>query len=604
MSEIPMAATTPVTLLDPIQTAIMINRLESIVREMTNALLRSARSAVISSARDFSCGIVTADNRILASAEGLPVHIFGMNVQTAKISEHHPGFSDGDAFLDNDPYGGNTHTADHTFMVPVFFEEEHVFTVCAKAHQADVGNSIPSSYFAGARDVYHEGSIVFPCVRIQRNHQTIQDVVRMCRSRIRVPDQWYGDFLAGLGAARTGERRIKEFCAKYGRERVKRFIADWFTYSERRMEQAIRRLPKAKLRHQGRSDPLEGLLPDGVLIKVEIDIDPDKGRITVDLRNNPDSLDCGLNVSQASAISSVLGGLFNVLENDVPKNSGSFRRIDVLIREGSCVGGPTFPHSCSVSTTNISERIVNIIQSAFAQLGDGFGMAEGGTGLGAGMAVISGRDARRGGAPFVNRLMTSTNGGPASPQADGWVNYGFPIISGLMYRDSIEVDEAKLPIHVHSLRLIAASGGAGRLRGAPGQEVVYAPVGHPLTVVIPCDGQYAPPRGVQGGLDGHPGSTFLIEEDGTERKLPNITTVVVNPGQRIKGVDSSGGGYGNPLERAPQRVLVDVLEGWETAERARNIYGVILREGIESADREVDDDATATKRRRGDANLR
>ena len=92
-----MADDKPDASVDPIQTAIMINRLESIVREMTNALLRSARSAVISSARDFSCGIVTADNRILASAEGLPVHIFGMNVQTAKIAEHHPDLSDGDA---------------------------------------------------------------------------------------------------------------------------------------------------------------------------------------------------------------------------------------------------------------------------------------------------------------------------------------------------------------------------------------------------------------------------------------------------------------------------------------------------------------------------
>jgi N-methylhydantoinase B len=78
---------------------------------------------------------------------------------------------------------------------------------------------VPSSYNAAARDVYHEGAIVFPCVRIQRNRETIEDIVRICRARIRVPDQWYGYFLAGLGAARIGERRLKEFCAKYGRGR-------------------------------------------------------------------------------------------------------------------------------------------------------------------------------------------------------------------------------------------------------------------------------------------------------------------------------------------------------------------------------------------------
>jgi N-methylhydantoinase B len=41
--------------LDPVVMTVIANRLDGIVREMTNTLLRAARSAVISSARDFSC---------------------------------------------------------------------------------------------------------------------------------------------------------------------------------------------------------------------------------------------------------------------------------------------------------------------------------------------------------------------------------------------------------------------------------------------------------------------------------------------------------------------------------------------------------------------
>src|SRR5262249_9601690 len=67
--------------LDPVVMTVIANRLDGIVREMTNTLLRAARSAVISSARDFSCCILTGDNRLLASAEGLPVHIFGAHLQ-------------------------------------------------------------------------------------------------------------------------------------------------------------------------------------------------------------------------------------------------------------------------------------------------------------------------------------------------------------------------------------------------------------------------------------------------------------------------------------------------------------------------------------------
>ena len=74
----------------------------------------------------------------------------------------------------------------------------------------------------------------------------IDDIIRMCRRRIRVPDQWYGDYLAMLGAARIGERRLKELCRKYGAKTIKAFIADWFDYSERRAIESIRKLPKAR----------------------------------------------------------------------------------------------------------------------------------------------------------------------------------------------------------------------------------------------------------------------------------------------------------------------------------------------------------------------
>ncbi len=47
--------------LDPVLLSVIANRLDGIVREMTNTLLRAARSAVISSARDFSCCIVTGN---------------------------------------------------------------------------------------------------------------------------------------------------------------------------------------------------------------------------------------------------------------------------------------------------------------------------------------------------------------------------------------------------------------------------------------------------------------------------------------------------------------------------------------------------------------
>src|ERR1700720_497569 len=109
-----------------------------------------------------------------------------------------------------------------------------------------------------------------------------------------------------------------------------------------------------------------------------------EGRVEIDLRDNIDCVPCGLNESKTCAINNTVTGLFNSIDPGVPHNAGSFRRVTVLLRENCVVGIPRFPTSCSVATTNIGDRLVNITQAAFAQLGEGYGLAEGGVGMGPG----------------------------------------------------------------------------------------------------------------------------------------------------------------------------------------------------------------------------
>lgn len=582
---------------DAVQTAVIANRVDGIVREMTNTLLRSARSAVINSARDFSCAITTADNRLLACAEGLPVHIFGAQLQTAAMTRNHPDLSEGDAYLDNDPYVGSSHAADHTILVPVFIDGEHMFTAVAKAHQADIGNSIATTYHARARDVYEEGALLFPVVKVQENYQDIADVIRMCQYRIRVPEQWRGDYLAAIGATRIAERRLKSLCDKYGKQVIRQFIDDWFTYSNSMMRAAIEKLPARTLRNSGRHDPFEPYLPDGLPFNVEIDIRPDSSEIVVDLTDNVDNVDCGLNMTEATTTAAVIAGIFNCIGKDIPKNSGSFSPITVLLREGAAVGKPRFPHSCSVATTNLTDRVVNCVGSAFAQLGDTYGLSEGAVGVGVGTSTVSGRDPRNGDAPFVNQIVVFANGGPASSQADGWLTFGLPVISGLMYRDSIEIDEIKMPLLYRHVKVMTDSSGPGRHRGGAAVEVEFGPVANePITVIYPCDGQLTAPKGVQGGADGQLAEGWRVEADGTRVKLPANAEVQIYPGETIIGIDSSGGGYGDPLTRDPSAVLHDVIEKWVSVEAAESIYGVMLIQGSEPGTYDID--RAATDRRR------
>ena len=363
--------------MDGVRMAILNKRFEAVCRKMANTLFRTGRSGVLNTARDFSCCIVTADCALLATAESLPIHVLsGPDLMAASMKEFHPALRRGDAFLHNSPYHGCSHPADHTILVPVIDEGgTHRFTLIAKAHQADCGNSIATTYHGAARDVYEEGALIFPAVQVQRDYETIDDIVRMCRMRIRVPDQWWGDFLAMLGAARVGERELLALAAEVGWETLEGFATEWFDYSEKRMIDALAGLPAGSLTVASAHDPVPGA-PEGVRVNVSVRVDPAAARIEVDLRDNVDSLPFGLNMSEACARTSAMVGIFNALPHTVPPNAGAFRRIEVKLRQGCVVGIPEHPTSCSVATTNVADHIANGVQRAIAELGDGHGMAE------------------------------------------------------------------------------------------------------------------------------------------------------------------------------------------------------------------------------------
>ena len=116
---------------------------------------------------------------------------------------------------------------------------------------------IPSTYLPYAKTIYEEG-LHFPGVRVERGYKELRDIIRMAKIKVRVPDLWYGDYLAQVGACRTAERRIVELVEKYGTETIAEFVEAWMAYGERRAAAAIGTLPAGTWSYENRHDPLPG----------------------------------------------------------------------------------------------------------------------------------------------------------------------------------------------------------------------------------------------------------------------------------------------------------------------------------------------------------
>jgi N-methylhydantoinase B len=487
----------------------------------------------------------------------------------------------GDLYLNNSPYFGNTHHADYTYIAPVFYNGELLFFTAAKGHQADCGNSIPSTYAPNARDVFEEGAIDWPCIKIQENYQDIEDILRIAKMRIRVPEQWYGDYLAGVGSARIGERRLIELCDKYGADTMKAFICEWQKYGKEMAISEIMKLPKGHAEYWVKHDPLPGVLPQGVMVKVKIDVAPEEGYVTIDLRDNDPPLPCGLNQSEATATANARSGVLNRIDPNIPHNEGAFSRIKVLMKE-SCVGKAKWPYSASLATTNVGDRLICCVQAALNKIFDERGMAEGGAVQCPAVSVISGKDPRRHNEPWINQLFCGMTGGPGVKGHDGWVTYQYPCTGGALYWQSTEVMEQRFSVEVLEEEIIIDSAGAGQWDSAPACRFILAPrrdLGVPMTAAYSCDGQINRPRGVLGGEMGNSSAAWKYNIEGgmeTRTELSPFAEPEILPGEAIVSESSGAGGFGSPLDRDPELVRFRVREGWTSVEKAFDLYGVVL----------------------------
>lgn len=223
--------------------------------------------------------------------------------------------------------------------------------------------------------------------------------------------------------------------------------------------------------------------------------------------------------------------------------------------------------------------MISGVQCLLNQVTEERGMAEGGAVQCPAVSVISGKDWRRNDEPYVNQLFCGMTGGPGVKGHDGWVTYQYPCTGGALYWTSTEIMEQRYPVKVIEEEIIPDSAGAGQWDAAPACKFVITPRKHPMMAAYSCDGIENPPKGARGGLDGYRAAAWkynLNEGEASRVDLPPFANPEISFGEALVSESSSGGGYGDPLDRDPELVRHRAREGWITVQRARDVYGVVL----------------------------
>jgi N-methylhydantoinase B len=134
--------------------------------------------------------------------------------------------------------------------------------------------------------------------------------------------------------------------------------------------------------------------------------------------------------------------------------------------------------------------------------------------------------------------------------------------------------------------------GAGRWRGGGGVDWRAVNEGSAgLMASGSSDGDEMLPKGVLGGHDSPICRTF-IQRDGELIRVKPHRMQELQPGDVVIKLSSGGAGVGDPRERDPLAVQLDVRNEFVTLEAAEKIYGVAL----DPATLEIDEERTAALR--------
>ncbi|MGF1598446.1 MAG: hydantoinase B/oxoprolinase family protein [Acidimicrobiales bacterium] len=566
---------------DPILVEIVEGTLASVEAEVEDAIGRTARSPMIRDQHDFRAGIHDARLRKLTgrsySALVQPV------VRDFPLSEMRPG----DIYFHNDVYlseGGIGHLPDLCVTVPVFAEGRVVAFVQAFGHHDDIGGKVPGSMPSDARSVFEEGLMV-PPIKLYDQGVPNRAALTILTRNTRLPDSLAGDLDAECSACRMGAARLAELFERYGADTVE---ACFDTILERTTE-TFRREVLAKI-PEGTWTWEDYAEHDGVdpprLHTQRITLTRTADKLVLDLNGTGPQAKGPINHAGDYAdgvflkkwLAPILRNLADTPERmaELDVNEGVVPLIEIEFPPPGTLVTPVFPAPTNARTFVIL-RLLGVLAGVLAKATGGRMPADQETIRYTGIEGIN----ERGEWFFSREILGGGSGGRYYADGSDAIHV-VPDSKNL----PAEFVEGRFPVRIERLGLAPDSGGPGLHRGGLGYRKEIRVLADDATFMSIADRSILSCWGLNGGRAGAPFRVTIDPGTPDERIMEGLCDrEPVANGSIIRIDTTGGGGWGDPLERHPEAVALDVLQGKVTAEGAARHYGVILADGAGSGDR-------------------
>ncbi|MBV8086374.1 MAG: hydantoinase B/oxoprolinase family protein [Chloroflexi bacterium] len=570
---------------DPVTLEVLRNALPAITNEMSYDLQRTSYNMMIYEVRDYCCALLDVQGRLLSQNMGGVSHFvadLGVVIKDGVERYGADGFKPGDVIITNHERVAGQHLNNIVIYTPIFFEGELWAFAVVRAHWVDVGGmSTGFGGSSGVSDPWMEG-LQLDQVKIYEAGEPDHKALKIIRDNIRFPESSMGDLRSQLAACALGERRVVELLERYGRATIEASIETIFAQSEAKCRAVVAQIKDGEYEAEAVFDHDWVERDRPVPIKVKVIVQGDD--MTIDLTECSPQRRGAINSRTLAAPYIAYKALTGPLE---PVNEGSFAGLKVLIQEGNIMMAryPATMAAWSLPLPTVVDTIVTALSPALPEKAPA-----------AHLGTLGGAIVFFGTHPDTGKgfVLQSIEGGGwgGRPWEDG-ESTTVSVCQGDVRDAPIENMELKVPVLIESRALRVDSAGPGKYRGGFGIATrVRNLVEGRWNLPGPHGRGKMPPWGLWGGKSGTAATSMLRQPNEPDFQENEAQRLLVPADTQALILTAGGGGWGNPLERDPAAVQLDVVDGLVSLESARADYGVVLAADTLA----IDEPATAALR--------